>query len=817
MTTPAMTPMMRQYVSVKENYQDCIVFFRLGDFYEMFFDDAILVSKTLDLTLTGRGKDDNRVPMCGVPHHSSEQYISKLVKRGYKVAICDQVEDASESKGITKRDVTRVITPGTAINDSVLLSDSNNYLMAIVQHKQGCYGVSFVDNSTGEFKCARVEKEDQLKQFIDQLDPKECLVDPTFTSPFKLDCIITKTSMLPISRSKECFLDHFNLSHLTSFGLSDLEDALPAAWAILSYLKHMHHEQLSHITHCKAVTYLEFMKIDKISIKNLELLSSLHQDKKEGSLFWVLNKTKTTMGSRLLRQWIKQPLNQLDPIESRLDAVDALKADLLTREEVRDQLHQMYDLERLLARIASDYHNPRDLLALKESLLATFELSTILDQLDCPRLNEMATFFKDINNPDHVFHQIVSVINNAIVDPAPLLISQVNFIKDGYNDELDSLKQSFQDIKDWIASLEEKEQQATGIKTLRVGFNKVFGYYFQVSKGQTDAVPEHYIRKQTLTNAERYITPELKEKETILLHGEEKQLELEQQLYKSLIKSITAQMSYLQQCASWIAELDCYQSAATVAQQYNYCRPRFDTSSTSTFSLTQSRHPVLEKQQPQQTIANDITLNENDLIMLITGPNMAGKSTLMKQVALIAVMAQMGCFVPAHDARLSLVDQLFTRIGASDNIVEGQSTFMVEMTETAYILNNATQKSLILLDEIGRGTSTYDGIAIAGSVLFYLHNQTQARCLFATHYHELAQLPSQLPRLSNFSMAIVETENQLAFTYNLIKGAADKSYGIHVATMAGLPQPVIGQATTMLSSFETTHHQPKQNGQLVLF
>ncbi len=817
MSAPTMTPMMRQYFEIKHNYTDCILFFRLGDFYEMFFDDATLAAKLLDLTLTGRGKDENRVPMCGIPHHSAEQYISKLVKIGHKVAICDQIEDASESKGITKRDVTRVITPGTAINDTVIESESNNYLLAITHSKSGLWGVSFVDNSTGEFCCAVFETDTQLKAFTDQLDPQECLIDDSISQDLELHCLVNNVTMLTQERSKEQFLDHFSITHLTAFGLNDSVEAIPAAWSIITYLKQMHHNQLNHINLCRPLFYKDQMKIDKVSIRNLELLTPIQSDQKQGSLFWVINKTKTSMGARLLKQWLKQPLNRLSEINSRHDSLEVIKNDLLSREEIREQLQQIYDLERLLARIASDYHNPRDLLALKESLLAIFDLATILEQLDSPRLTEMADFFKEINNPKHVFNEIVALINKAIVEPAPLLISQVNFIKDGFNPELDDLKQSFQDIKNWITSLEEKEQKATGIRTLRVGFNKVFGYYFQVSKGQTDAVPEHYIRKQTLTNAERYITPELKEKETILLQGEDKQLELEQQLYKTIIQAITKHIHLLQECAKLVAELDCFQSLASIAQQYNYCRPRFNSESAHTLELIQSRHPVLEKQQPQQTIANDVFLDQDNLIMLITGPNMAGKSTLMKQVALTCVLAQMGSFVPAEKATLSLVDQLFTRIGASDNIVEGQSTFMVEMTETAHILNNATEKSLILLDEIGRGTSTYDGIAIAGSVLFYLHNTTKSRCLFATHYHELAQLPRQLGQLTNYSMAIVEENNQLAFTYKLVKGAADKSYGVHVATMAGLPKAVISQASAMLESFEATSTQPKVDGQLVLF
>lgn len=811
------TPMMRQYLDIKEQYKDCILFFRLGDFYEMFFEDATLCAKELDLTLTGRGKDENRIAMCGVPHHASEQYISRLIKKGFKVAICEQIEDASESKGITKRDVTRVVTPGTVISDTVIESDSNHYLMAIYAASAGLYGVSFVDNSTGEFKLCSFRSTEQLIRFIQHIDPKECLVDPHLTIELSLNCLSTSTPMSSVDSAKEDFLMHFQLSHLNSFGLAELEPVIPAAWAIITYLKQLHHSDCSHITRCSPFKDSQFMMMDTVTVRNLELVRPLHPDQRQGSLFWVLNQTKTTLGSRLLKQWLKQPLQNQEAIDQRLDCVESLKQDLLSREEIREQLKQVYDLERLLSRIASDYHNPRDLIALKESLQAIYDLAGILSHCDCSRFVEMTDFFEYINDEEHPFNTIISLITAAIEEPAPPSISQVNFLKTTYDPALEELKASFQTIKDWIGTLEAKERQSTGIKTLKVGFNKVFGYFFQVSKGQSQSVPDHYIRKQTLTNAERYITPELKEKETILLHGEEKQLELEQRLYKSLIKTITNHSDLLQECARLVAELDCYQSLASIAQQQHYCRPTFTSQQSHLIDLTDSRHPVLAKQASQNTISNRIFLSEDSHIMLITGPNMAGKSTLMKQVALTVIMAQMGSFVPAKSASLSLVDHVFTRIGASDNLVEGQSTFMVEMTETAYILNNATQHSLVLLDEIGRGTSTYDGMSIAGSVLFHLHNQLKSRCLFATHYHELTQLSAPLSAVCNMSMAIVEDDTGIAFTYELVKGPADKSYGVHVATMAGLPSSVIGQAKEMLASFESGDTICKSVGQLSLF
>ncbi|RAP32285.1 DNA mismatch repair protein MutS [Candidatus Marinamargulisbacteria bacterium SCGC AG-414-C22] len=811
------TPMMKQYCSIKEEHQDCILFFRLGDFYEMFFDDAITAAKELDLTLTGRGKDENRIPMCGAPHHACEQYIAKLIRKGYKVAICDQVEDANESKGITKREVTRIVSPGTAISDAVIEADTNNYLVALFQCSDGSFGLSYADNSTGEFKCAHLADWTNVTLFLDRLAPKECLIQEGLSLSDYPDILRNTTSFLTPVRAKEELLSHFQLNHLQSFGLQDHEHIIPAAWAIIDYLKKMHHSDLPHITQCHVHFDNQCLLIDKLSVRNLELITPLSQDQKQGSLFWVLNKTKTALGARLLKQWIRSPLYDVSLIEHRLDAVESLKNDLLSREEIRDQLSLVYDLERLLTRISSDYHNPRDILALKESLTAALELTPILVHLTGHNLDHITAFFQEISAENHPFQQLISTIEQALVEPAPTTISQVGFIKPGYNSELDDLTLSFKTIKDWIATLEEKEREATGIKTLKVGFNKVFGYFFQVSKGQTDHVPDHYIRKQTLTNAERYISPELKEKETILLHGEEKQLVLEQALFKELLITIRDHISILQRTARYIAELDCYQSLAMVSQQNNYCRPSFTATTHAELELVDARHPVLEKQGQQHVIANSLTLNNDRFFQLITGPNMAGKSTFMKQVAVIVIMAQCGCFVPATSARLRCVDKLFTRIGASDNLVEGQSTFMVEMTETAHILHNATAHSLILLDEIGRGTSTYDGMAIAGAVMTYIHDNIKAMTLFATHYHELTQLADQLQHVFNASMAIHEENGKLAFTYQIVEGPADKSYGVHVAEMAGLPTPVINQATQMLASFEATAQQPQVDGQLVLF
>ena len=588
---------------------------------------------------------------------------------------------------------------------------------------------------------------------------------------------------------------------------------MPAAWAIIDYLFTTQKHALSQLTSCTLYNESNTLILDAQTIRNLELFSSLYTTTQQGSLFEVMNKTKTAMGARCLKQWCLQPLTQCNLITERYDAVEALKNDLLSREEIREQCQPIYDLERLLSRIVSNGNNPRDIVGLKESLRHCLELGTILTHFNDTILSKKATFFTQLNQPNHPLHALLSTIDNAIVEQAPTTITKVNFIAANYNAELDSLTQSFKDIKDWIGSLEAKEQERTGIKTLRVGFNKVFGYYFQVSKGQTAAVPEHYIRKQTLTNAERYITPELKDKETILLHGEEKQLTLEQTLFSELVTMIKNQSETIQTIAHQLAELDCLQSLATIAQQYNYCRPTL-TDNQHQCELIEARHPVLEKQQSQQVVPNSVELTPDNFMLLITGPNMAGKSTVMKQVALITIMAQMGSFVPATSATIGWVDRCFTRIGAADNLAQGQSTFMVEMTETATILHNATERSLILLDEIGRGTSTYDGMSIAGAVMSYIHSQIKARTLFATHYHELTSITKECDKVKNMSMAIQEQEGQLSFTYKLIHGSADKSYGIHVAQMAGLPTGVVDYAKQLLDTLESS---PSAQQQLVLF
>ena len=808
------TPMIRQYLAIKEAHLDAILFFRLGDFYEMFFEDAKIASQELELTLTGRGKDERRIPMCGVPYHAADGYISKLIDKGYKVAICEQIEEADESKEITKRDVVKIVTPATHVSDTRLDSEDNIYLASIYTTSSNAdYGFSFVDCSTGEFKCCLFDSKHDLCDALLRLNPKECLVPRSIEFHFDAPFLLTQYDPLSIDHAISKFNTFFNIHHLESFDLSNHTLSIPSAWSIIDYLSHTQKHALAQLTTCSVYRWDSAMVLDAQSIRNLELLNPLFNAQKTGSLFWVINKTKTSLGARELKQWLLHPLTSIKSIENRYDAIDYLKTDLLTREEIREQLQLVYDCERLLSRIVSHTHNPRDMIALIESLTACIELASILQDASAPLLRDASTFFKQLTQADHPIRIMIQTIESALINPPPNTITSGTMIKPGYNDELDTLTQSFKDIKDWIGGLEKKEQERTGIKTLRVGFNKVFGYYFQVSKGQIDHVPNDYIRKQTLTNAERYITPELKEKETVLLHGEEKQIQLEQAIYQTLVDCVTKQTSLIQECAMHIARLDCLQSLATVAQQLNYTRPMLSDTDTD-LNLVQSRHPVLEKYHPHEIISNDIAFDATTHILLITGPNMAGKSTLMKQVALTVILAQMGSFVPAESAHIGLVDRCFTRIGASDNLSHGQSTFMLEMTETSTILHHATSKSLIILDEIGRGTSTYDGMSIAAAVIHYLHNHIQARTLFATHYHELTTITNECPKVSNASMAIHDDDASLIFTYQLVSGPADKSYGIHVAEMAGLPKALIDHAQSLLTCYE---NKPKLADQLSLF
>jgi DNA mismatch repair protein MutS len=798
------TPMMRQYRDIKIHNMDSILFFRLGDFYEMFFDDAKLASKELDITLTARGKDENRMPMCGIPHHAADSYIAKLVSRGYKVAICEQVEDASVSKGITKRDVVKVITPGTLLAHGLLDEKENNYLMAINPIlKESLFGISYADITTGEFRIFIARNHDELISQIDRLGAKEIIIPTDSEIDLPENLLINYKDFDDVETAQEELLSHFKVKSLSSFGIDSFEHAYSSAWVLLQYLIETQKNNVPQITKLLPLWIDKTLLIDNTTIRNLELINPIYGTKDTGTLFGILDYTKTAMGARKLKALLRAPFVCEEVISKRLDIVDGLIDDLLSREEIRDVLASVYDLERLISRIVTELNNPRDCMALKKSLVALVDIAKIIGEMSRDAFEEFQEFFRLFLQSESSYMTIVNLIDNAINDDVPSVLRDGGIIKDGYNQELDNLLLSFIDIKEWIGGLEAIEKERTGIKNLKVRFNKVFGYYIEIPHSQIKFVPDNYIRKQTLTNAERYITPELKEKESILLHSEEKQKELEIEIYREIVQTLKQYIPELQKLANIIAELDCFQCLATAAQKHNYVRPQFTSEAELLLEIKAGRHAVLERNSGVHYIPNDVYMDkETNRTSLITGPNMAGKSTLMRQVALIVVMAQMGSFVPAESVCLSLVDKLFTRIGALDNLYFGHSTFMVEMLETASILHNATQNSLVLLDELGRGTSTFDGMSIAWAVTDYIHNKIGARTLFATHYHELTVLEAQFKGLRNYNMQITEKKDGINFDYKYIYGPADKSYGIHVAKMAGLPNEVIKNADNLLARFE---------------
>lgn len=810
------TPMMRQYREIKGRYQDAILFFRMGDFYEMFFEDAQVASKILDLTLTGRGKDENRIPMCGFPFHAADNYTGKLVSNGYKVAICEQVEDPAESKGLTKRDVVKVVTPGTVIDAGVVDESEHVYLAAVAQHKSSV-ALAVVDASTGAFFITSEMALSEAKTLLEQLDVKELLLDEKMGLSQNASCGVSFSKALPdtISVSQVPMLDvkdahkrlsaHFNVATLEGVGLSRDGLGLSAAWAVLDYLKYAHKTALSQVRQIRFFSVDSGLKMDTVTIKNLELVSNQHHRDDRDTLFSAMNRTRTAMGARLLKSRLKRPFVDPATILSQQEAVAAFVGDILSREELRECLKGVYDLERLLARVVSHTHNPKDLLGLAGSLEGLSHVPGILNEMGPEGvLGDGFHVLSEQFSEGGDCQRLVSEIHSAIREDAPAHIRDGGVIKPGYSEELDTLMTGFGEIRDWIAGLEKQERDTSGIKSLKVGYNKVFGYYFEVTNTHKDLVPEHYIRKQTLTNAERYITPELKEKEQILLSGEAKQTALEQEVFKGVVARVEQLVGTLQSVADWVAKLDVWQSLASVAQAKNYVRPEIVDNDAQALHIQAGRHPVLEQQDGVHFIANDVQMTGDAArFFLITGPNMAGKSTLMRQVALMVILAQIGGFVPAKSMTWAIVDKLFTRIGSLDNLVVGQSTFMVEMVETASILNGATDKSLILLDEIGRGTSTYDGMSIAAAVSEYVHNVVGARAFFATHYHELTGLAERLPSAINVSMAIRESNGELVFEHKLVSGPADKSYGVHVAKMAGMPASVIESAEGYLARLES--------------
>lgn len=794
-----LTPMMQQYMQTKQQYKDCILFYRLGDFYEMFFEDALTASKELEITLTGKDcGQEERAPMCGVPYHAVDGYLNKLVSRGYKVAICEQVEDPKQAKGIVKREVIRIVTPGTNLDTQALDETRNNYLMSIV-YVADRYGISVADITTGEYLVTELDSERKLLDEIMKFSPSEIICNHSFyVSGVDIEDMKDRLGITVFSLDSWYFddslcsrvlMEHFGVSSLAGLGISDYSCGIIAAGALLKYLMETQKMAIANMTRLIPYSIGKYMIIDSSTRRNLELCETLREKNKKGSLLWVLDKTKTAMGARLLRKYVEQPLIEKKEIMRRLDAVDELKNNAITREELREYLNPVYDLERLISRISYQSANPRDLIAFRVSLSMLPHIKYIMKSLQSPLLAELEEEIDELSD-------LCELVGDSIVDEPPIGIRDGGIIREGYNEEVDRLRNAKSEGKTWLAQLEASEREKTGIKNLKIKFNKVFGYYLEVTNSYKDLVPDYYTRKQTLANAERYITPELKELEDMILGAEDKLYALEYGLYIDIRNRIADEIVRIQKTAQAVAGIDVFASLALVAERSNYVKPSINEK--GIIDIKNGRHPVVEKMIPNDMfIANDTYLDSTrSRVSIITGPNMAGKSTYMRQTALIVLMAQIGSFVPAESARIGLVDRIFTRVGASDDLASGQSTFMVEMTEVANILRNATRNSLLILDEIGRGTSTFDGLSIAWAVVEHISNTKLlgAKTLFATHYHELTELEGKLTGVNNYCIAVKEKGDDIVFLRKIIKGGADKSYGIQVAKLAGVPDTVIERA-----------------------
>ncbi len=804
-----LTPMMRQYYELKEQYPDSILFFRLGDFYEMFGDDAKLASKVLEIALTSReAGPQGRVPMCGVPHHAAEGYIEKLVRSGYRVALCEQLEDPREAKGVVKRDVVRVITPGTFI-EGQLDAEENQFLAALAWEGR-TIGLASLDMSTGEFMTVSLGQGTggSLESELARLQPAEILVTADWDDlaavrsiAEKLGALVTevKERQDSLAAASQVLLSHFDVSSLSAFGLTSSAEILAAALA-LQYVQDTQRAVLSHIRAVQSCTLDQYLQIDAHSRDNLELVKTIRDGKKKGSLLGVLDNTVTGMGARQLRSFLERPLLDLEAIEARHDAVEALLEQTALRLDLKDLLGEVHDLERLLGRLVAGSGNARDLKALANSLEKIPSIKELFSQETSPLLTDLAAQLDPLT-------EFTELVGRAIVDEPAITLRDGNLIRDGYNSELDALRQASKGGKSWIRDLEAKERERTGIKSLKVGFNRVFGYYIEVTNANRHLVPEDYQRKQTLANAERYITPELKEQEAMVLGADERIKELEYELFMEIRKKVHDHVDAVQTNARIIASLDVFQSLASAAIKHNFVRPRM--SNDYALSIKQGRHPVIEA-VTGHFVPNDVFFDDNQQIILLTGPNMAGKSTYLRQVALLVIMAQMGSFIPAQEAEIGLVDRIFTRIGASDDLSTGQSTFMVECSETADLLLNATERSLIILDELGRGTSTYDGMAIAQAVIEHIHAKIKARTLFSTHFHELTALEYSLKRLVSYRVEVEEKDGEIYFLHRVSRGSTDRSYGINVARMAGMPRSVIRRSLNLLEELETRGNGPKQ-------
>ncbi len=798
------TPMMQHYLKTKEENKDCILFYRLGDFYEMFFEDAKIASKELELTLTGKSCGlEERAPMCGVPFHAADTYINRLVAKGYKVAICEQVEDPKLAKGIVKREVIRIVTPGTNIDMQSLDETKNNYIMSIV-YLADKYGVAICDVTTGDFFVTEVDSERKLLDEMNKYAPSEVICNEAFyMSGVDIEDMKNRLSIAVSSLdawyfgdelAKETLLSHFKVASLQALGLEDYDCGVISAGALLKYLYDTQKNSMEHILAIHPYSIGKFLILDSSTRRNLELVETLREKQKRGSLLWVLDKTKTAMGARLLRSYVEQPLIEKAEIIKRQKFIETLNKQAITRDEFREYLNPIYDLERLITRISYQTANPRDLIAFRNSIEMLPPIRTLLADVDCALADEIKADFDCLED-------LYELIESSVQEEPPISVREGDIIKDGYNEEVDRLRSAKTQGKSWLADVEAKEREKTGIKNLRIKYNKVFGYYLEVTNSFKDQVPDYYVRKQTLTNAERYITPELKELEDTILGAEDRLVSLEYELFRQVRQQIGDNVLRILKTAKAIAKLDVFASLALVAQQNNYCKPKINES--GTIDIKNGRHPVVEKMIPNgMFIDNDTYLdNGKNRISIITGPNMAGKSTYMRQTALIVLMAQIGSFVPAESANIGIVDRIFTRVGASDDLASGQSTFMVEMNEVANILRNATSDSLLILDEIGRGTSTFDGLSIAWAVVEHISNPKLlgAKTLFATHYHELTELEGKLDNVNNYCIAVKEKGDTIVFLRKIVKGGADKSYGIQVAKLAGLPESVIDRANEIVN------------------
>ena len=794
------TPLMKQYKEIKSNFEDSILFFRLGDFYEMFFEDAVKASRELGLTLTSRNKEKNvDIPLAGVPFHSADSYITKLVSKGYKVAICEQTEDPKMAKGIVKREVVKIITPGTVVDVEALDAKSNNYLMSILKIENK-FGIAYIDITTGEFKVTEVEKDDDfVKLFneINKIEPKEVLVTEDFYGEIKekLDDFLQKndsvvTFVSKVRDSAKYLMDYFEIVSLESYGIKDKKAIIGAAAMALDYVATMQVEHELTVEKIEFVNISNYAEINAITSRNLELLKNQREKTVYGSLLWVLDECKTSMGTRLLKRFINNPLLNIEKIRKRQEDVQYFIDNILIREDLREKLEDIYDLERLLGKIIFGSENGKDLTALKKTIKSAVEIMKILGNTD---------FFKDIDA--NILFECYKIIDDSIKEDAPFSVREGGIIKSGYNAELDEIRNIMNSGKDFLLDIEQREREATGIRNMKIKFNKVFGYFIEITKANLDMVPEHYIRKQTLSNSERYITPELKKYEDTIINSKAKIEDLEYHLFKEISGKLKEHRKILSELAERLAYIDVIVSFAVSAIENDYAKPEMNEE--YSFEIEGGRHPVVEKLIGRTDyVSNDTVFTEKESFVVLTGPNMSGKSTYMKQIALISIMAQIGSFVPAKKANLSIIDKYLTRIGASDDILTGQSTFMVEMSEVSNILNNATEKSLIILDEVGRGTSTTDGVSIATAISMYIHDKIGAKTVFATHYHELTDLENKFAHIVNYRIEVDEKQGKVMFLRNIVKGGADKSYGIEVAKLAGLPKEILIESKKILKRLE---------------